>query len=72
MAVSRFDYALFHAKSCARRGNQLPHAKLDSDAVRAIRSNVRGLTAKQLAQQYGVHYRTVEKVRHRETWSHIK
>jgi len=71
MAVSRFDYAQFKAKACAKRGNQLPHARLDPEAVREIRSNVLGLTAKQLAQRYGVHHRTIEKVRHYETWSHV-
>jgi hypothetical protein len=68
----RFDYALWGAKAIAMRGESLPHARLDADKVRAIRANVNGLTARQLGEQYGVHYRTIEKVRHNETWNHVK
>ena len=56
----------------AVRGSDLPHAKLTEQCVIAIRQNVSGKTAKQLAEEFGVHYRTIEKVRSYETWSHIK
>jgi len=72
MAVSRFDYVLFGAKASAKRGCDLPHAKLNPLQVRAIRDNPCGLTAKQLAERFGVHFRTIEKVRSLETWSHVK
>jgi uncharacterized protein with GYD domain len=49
-----------------------PHRrpKLTEDNVRAIRSTpAYATTAKQLATEYGVHFRTIEKVRSGETWS---
>lgn len=51
-----------------------PHRrpKLTEDNVRAIRLNRTGRTAKQLADQYGVHYRTIEKVRAYETWGTVR
>lgn len=51
-----------------------PHRrpKLTEDSVRAIRVNRTGRTAKQLAEQYGVHYRTIEKVRAYETWGTLR
>ncbi len=51
-----------------------PHRrpKLTEDNVRAIRLNRTGRTAKQLAEQYGVHYRTIEKVRAYETWGTLR
>ena len=45
-----------------------PNAKLKPEQVRAIRMNRHGKTAKALAAEYGVHYRTIEKVRSYETW----
>lgn len=70
--MDRFEYALWGAKAIAVRGESLPHARLNAESVRAIRANVEGMTARQIAARFGVHYRTVEKVRHGETWSHIK
>lgn len=68
--MTRDEYALWGAKAMAVRGARLPQAKLsEADAI-AIRRNVRGLTARQLAEQYGVHYRTIEKIRSGETWAH--
>lgn len=60
------DHYLYHL-----RGNDLPQSKLNASKVREIRANVRGLTARQLACVYGVHYRTIEKIRHYETWIHV-
>jgi len=51
-----------------------PHrpAKLTADQVRQIRINRNGQTAKQLATGYGVHWRTVEKIRAFETWVNVR
>lgn len=69
--MTRDEYTRWGAKAHAARGNALPHAKLTPDRVRAIRSNPGGLTARQLAEEHGVHYRTIEKVRGYETWGHV-
>lgn len=47
-----------------------PHRwpKLTPSQVDEIRRAGYRQTARQLAEQYGVHYRTIEKVRHYETW----
>ena len=55
----------------ARRGLDLPQSKLTPDLVREIRINRQGLTARRQAEKYGVHHRTIEKVRHYETWRHV-
>lgn len=54
-----------------KRGNELPHAKLNPDLVRTIRANRHGWTAKQWAAHLGLHKRTIDKVRDRESWSHV-
>lgn len=48
-----------------------PHrpAKLTPEQVAEIRQNRRGLTMKQQAAKYGVHHRTIQKVRYFESWS---
>jgi DNA-binding CsgD family transcriptional regulator len=50
-----------------------PHRrpKLNEAQVEQIRVNRYGKTAKQLAEQHGVHYRTIEKIRAYETWAHV-
>lgn len=45
-----------------------PCAVLTPDQVRQIRAAGYRLTARQLATEYGVHYRTIEKVRAYESW----
>ena len=47
-----------------------PHRrpKLTASQVEEIRVNRRGLTMKQQAEVYGVHHRTIQKVRYFETW----
>lgn len=45
-----------------------PQAKLTPDRVRNIRLNKFGKTAKQLAEEHDVHFRTIEKVRAYLTW----
>lgn len=69
--MTREDYILFGAKVTAKRGNDLPHAKLTPDAVVAIRENRYGKTRKQLAAEYQVHHRTIEKIHYRQCWTHI-
>lgn len=54
----------------AARGEGLPHAKLTERAVRAIRRNRSGWTIKQTAKIYGVHWRTIDKIRADCTWTH--
>lgn len=53
------------------RGTAHYAARLNDDAVRAIRANRYGLTRRELASRYGVHLRTVEKVCAFETWRHV-
>lgn len=69
--MTRFEYQQFGAMTIAKRGSDLPHAKLDEAKVRAIRENRHGLTAKQWAALLGVHQRTIDKVRDRRSWTHI-
>lgn len=68
--MNRFDYSQWGAKALAARGRDLPQAKLDVEKVREIRTNRQGLTMAQQAKLYGVHCRTIQKVRYGETWSH--
>lgn len=56
----------------APRGTDLPQSRLTPDQVVEIRENRRGMTAWQQAEKYGVHIRTIEKVRRYETWTHVK
>lgn len=70
--MTRHEYQLWGAKATAVRGEDLPHSKLDAQMVRVIRMNRRGLTAKQWGSLLGLHYRTIEKVRARESWAHVE
>ena len=69
--MTRFEYEQWGAKASALRGESLPHAKLCAETVRAIRENLEGLTSREWASHLRVHYRTIEKVRHYETWVHV-
>jgi len=71
MALTRAEY-LTRAIEFAARGVQLKNTKLDDTKVRWIRRNSEGHTAKEQANVLGVHYRTVEKVKHYETWGHVR
>lgn len=55
----------------ASRWTARPNARLNAEAVRAIRRNTEGLTAKQWAERLGVHVRTVEAVRSYQNWRHV-
>lgn len=68
--MTRDEY-LSRAHEFAPRGEQLPHARLNAETVRAIRTNRRGLTARQWAEQLGVHQRTIDKVRDYRSWRHV-
>lgn len=70
MAMLRDEY-LVRAHEFVCRGNDYKSAKLTPEKVRWIRKNEKGMTAKAQAAELNVHYRTVEKVRHFETWRHI-
>lgn len=69
--MTRFEYELWGAKATCLRGNDLPHAKLNPEKVREIRTNKYGLSAQSLAYKYGVHVRTIDAVRTRQNWNHI-
>ena len=68
--MTRSEY-LSTLKINARRGSDLPQSKLNPKLVREIRTNRFGMTAKAQAAKYGVHYRTIEKVRHFASWRHV-
>jgi len=70
MGLNRRDY-LIRAHEFAARGERVGVSKLNPDKVRWIRQNPEGMTLKGMAKRLGVHYRTVEKVHYRETWSNI-
>lgn len=59
------------AREFASRGERLPQSRLTEQAVRAIRRNVHGMTAKQWADRLGVHVRTVEAVQSYRNWRHV-
>lgn len=66
--MTRDEY-LVRAREFASRGDSRPNAVLSPDVVRMVRADSR--TAKELAAEIGCHYRTIEKVRQYETWTHI-
>jgi hypothetical protein len=68
--MTRSEY-LSTSISTAKRGSDLPQSKLNPELVREIRTNRHGMTAKAQAAKYGVHYRTIEKVRHFASWRHV-
>ncbi len=69
--MTRNEYQLWGAKAIAKRGTDLPHARLDAEKVKTIRRNMRGETAKQLAEKFGVHIRTIDKVRDGKSWAGV-
>lgn len=69
--MDRAEY-LRRAREFARRGEAVGHAKLTAEKVRVIRARRRtGESIKSLAAEFGVHFRTIEKVCSFETWSHV-
>lgn len=69
--MTRTEY-LEHAVARARRGSSQPSAKLDEAKVRHIRTRLRHRTHNDVAAMYGVHKRTIEKLRSFETWTHVR
>ncbi len=67
--MTREEY-LSRAREFASRGEARPNAVMSPDLVRLVRADRR--TAKELAAEIGCHYRTIEKVRHYETWCHVR
>lgn len=64
------------------RGSELPQSKLNETLVARIRQQHAAKEAEKrrldaeysahaLAKQYGVHYRTIEKILSYETWRHV-
>ena len=69
--MTRDEYILHGAAFTAKRGKDLPQDRLTEDEVRAIRINRHGRTARQWADDLGVHIRTIDKVRDGRSWAHI-
>jgi len=79
--MTRDEY-LIRQREFQPRGTDLPQSKLTPEQVPAIRSaatqreNLRqyirdNLSNEALAEQYGVHRRTIEKVLSGDSWSHV-
>jgi len=69
--MNRKEYLSTGYMLTTKRGNELPQAKLTPEKVTAIRENRHGKTRKQLAAEFGVHYRTIEKIHYGETWGNV-
>jgi hypothetical protein len=64
-----------------KRGSDLPHAKLTEDDVRLInsfvaereqlKSRLKGMTNKSIADKFDVHIRTIDRITSGETWGHV-
>jgi len=64
-----------------KRGSQLPHAKLTEDDVALIwqlveerdrhKAAAAALTNAKLAEKFGVHVRTIDRVTTGENWGHV-
>lgn len=79
--LERGEY-LSRAREFAKRGKELPQAKLLDVEVERIRSAAKqreklrayireNLSNLALAKEYGVHVRTIEKILQYDTWSHV-
>ena len=66
----------------AKRGMDLPQSRLTDDDVRNIRALIehradllnqaKQLTNKKIAEKYGVHFRTIDRISTGETWGHVE
>ena len=64
-----------------KRGQDLPQSKLTDDDVKMIRQLIEHreelkrqaseLTAAKIAQKFGVHYRTIDRISTGEGWGHV-
>ncbi len=69
--INRHEY-LCNTLYYAKRGNDLPQAKVNKEIVRKIRIQAeQGITAKYQASEYGVHIRTIEAIRSYKTWANV-
>ena len=68
--MNRSEY-LFTAIFTSKRGVDLPQSRLTPGIVREIRINRHGMTAKEQAKVYGVHFRTIQDVLYYNTWRHV-
>ena len=55
----------------AKRGNELPQAKVTPELVRKIRENRHGWPRRKWAESTGLHIRTIDKICTYETWAHV-
>ena len=65
----------------AKRGTELPHAKLNEKLIKKIRKVVsererlkvvlRSMTNSAIAKQYQVHVRTIDRITAGENWTHV-
>lgn len=65
-----------------KRGEGLPHSKLNDEDVRKIRALIdhradllrqaKELSNRKLASKFGVHYRTIDRISAGETWGHVE
>ena len=69
--MNRTDYLNGGAYLTAKRGTELPGAKLDEDKVRWCRRNPDGLTQREKARVLGVSQVLVEKVDAYERCGHV-
>lgn len=69
--ITRDEWSLMHSTFC-KRGTDLPHARLNPDLVRKIRSNPNGWSARRWSEELGVHIRTIEKVQRGLSWRHVR
>jgi len=69
--IDRNTY-LSDAMRFAKRGNALPHAKVNPEIVRKIRIEAdNGITAKYQSSEHGLHIRTIEAIRSYKTWRQV-
>jgi hypothetical protein len=64
-----------------KRGSDLPQSKLDETKVKEIRlivevrermrEELKAMTNAAIAEKYGVHYRTVDRITAFENWNHV-
>ena len=64
-----------------KRGEDLPHSKLNNQDIELIRglveerdrlkSELSGLTNSKIAEKFGVHVRTIDRVTTGESWIHV-
>lgn len=56
----------------AAANNPYRPCKLTGEQVRQIRQNRNGKPARVLAEMFGVHVRTIDKIRTQETWKSVR